>query len=85
MTFAEILPALLAGKRVYLRGRVGNPLGPIGSDREYFRLPPEPCDTLELVIEIDARNGAPGLRECRQITLSRALLKRDDWEIVEGD
>ena len=82
MTFAEILPALLAGKRVYLRGRVGNPLGPIGSDREYFRLPPEPRDTLELVAERKKTTG-DFTRYIRRFPLTRFELERDDWEFVD--
>lgn len=83
MTFAEILPALLDGKPARCARK--EPEAPLFADREYYRLPPERRDTLELVIEYDARDGRPALRERCQVTLRRALLARDDWEVAEEE
>lgn len=82
MNFAEILPALLAGKSARCARK--EPEDPLFADREYYRLPPERRDTLELALEYDARDGRTALRECRQVSLCRALLARDDCEIVEA-
>lgn len=79
MTFGKILPALLAGKRVRLRG-----MPPFHTEKEvceFIRLTAS-GDALELVSEIKFK-GKP-VEYPRPLPWSRNLLERDDWELVDA-
>lgn len=80
MTFGEILPHLIAGKRARF-GRVETEY--LGASREYVQLSGLPLNVLELVDEyIDADGGLTRL--IRPLALSRRLLTRNDWELVDA-
>ena len=79
MTFGKILPALLAGKRVRLRG-----MPPFHTGKnvcEFIRLTAS-GDALELVTETTSRGNT--LEFTRPLPWSRNLLERDDWELVDA-
>ena len=79
MTFGKILPALLAGKRVRLRG-----IPPFYTDDEvceFIRLTSF-GNALELVTETTLRGKT--LEFTRPLPWSRNLFERDDWELVDS-
>ena len=79
MTFGKILPYLLKGERVWLRG-----MPPFHTEKEvceFIRLTAS-GDALELVSEIKFK-GKP-VEHFRPLPWSRNLLERDDWELVDA-
>ncbi|MBQ2790133.1 MAG: hypothetical protein IJE97_10900 [Thermoguttaceae bacterium] len=81
MKFADVLPGLLAGRRVRLRNR---PLDDGGADREYLRLGACRLDELEIVSEYDNPGGRPSLY-VRPFPLRRSEFRRDDWEFIDDE
>ena len=78
MTFAQILPALLAGRRVRLRRKAPDDPRTV----EYFQLPNRWEAELELVAERKKTTG-DFTRYIRRFPLTRFELERDDWEFVD--
>ena len=86
MKFEKVLPGLLAGRRVRLRGRHERLYlfedNVRASDREYLRIGKGQFGNLEIVAEYDNPGGEPSL--CIQtFTLRRDSFERDDWEFVD--
>lgn len=86
MKFEKVLPGLIAGRRVRLRGKrerlysFGDDVR--AADREYLRIRKGPLGDLEIVAEYDNPRGKPSL--CiRTFTLRRDSFERDDWEFVD--
>lgn len=80
MTFAQILPDLLAGRRVRLRKRA--PDDPRAF--EYFRLPDGWESELELVAERRSPNAGFS-QYIRRFSLRRFELERNDWELLDDE
>ena len=79
MTFGKILPYLLKGERVWLRG-----MPPFHTEKEvceFIRLTAS-GDALELVSEIKFKEKP--VEYPRPLPWSRNLLERDDWELVDA-
>lgn len=87
MKFEKVLPGLIAGRRVRLRGKYGR-FYSFGdevrvADREYLRIGKGQFGDLEIVAEYDNPGGKPSL--CiRTFTLRRDAFERDDWEFVDN-
>ena len=80
MTFAQILPDLLAGRRARLRKRA--PDDPRAF--EYFRLPDGWESELELVAERRSPNAGFS-QHIRRFPLRRFELERNDWELLDDE
>ena len=80
MTFAQILPDLLAGRRARLRKRA--PDDPRAF--EYFRLPDGWESELELVAERRSPNAGFS-QYIRRFPLRRFELERNDWEWLDDE
>ncbi|MBP3531120.1 MAG: hypothetical protein IJE97_12210 [Thermoguttaceae bacterium] len=80
MTFAQILPDLLAGRRARLRKRA--PDDPRAF--EYFRLPDGWESELELVAERRSPNAGFS-QYIRRFPLRRFELERNDWELLDDE
>lgn len=79
MKFEEVLPGLLAGRRVRMRKRAL-----YEAAREYVRLGSWRKDELEIVLEYENDGARPSLY-IRPFPLTRRALERDDWEFVDGE
>lgn len=79
MTFGKILPYLLKGERVWLRGMP--PFNTCSEVCEFIRLTAS-GDALELVSEIKFKEKP--VEYPRPLPWSRNLLERDDWELVDS-
>ena len=86
MKFEKVLPGLIAGRRVRLRGKrerlysFGDDVR--AADREYLRLGKGQFGDLEIVAEYDNPGGEPSL--CiRTFTLRRDSFERNDWEFAD--
>jgi hypothetical protein len=87
MKFEKVLPGLLAGRRVRLRGKfermyIFDDEDIRFADREYLRIGKGQFGNLEIVAEYDNHGEEPSL--CiRTFTLRRDSFERDDWEFVD--
>ncbi|MBR2004898.1 MAG: hypothetical protein IKK39_02095 [Thermoguttaceae bacterium] len=86
MKFEKVLPGLIAGRRVRLRGKRERLYlfddNVRAADREYLRIGKGQFGDLEIVAEYDNPGGEPSL--CiRTFTLCRDSFERDDWEFVD--